>query len=196
MVDDILSVGGLLTAFGLSGATGLNAYLPLLVTGILTKVDYIQLDDRYDALAGWPVIAVVAALFIVDFIGDKIPAIDHIFHAVGTIIHPIAGALAFASQTGAVTKMNPILSLVLGATTGGGLHLARAAVRPMSTIGTAGVGNPIMSFGEDLTAGLLTALAFIIPILVAVALVLVVWFVWRLWRRAGRALAPGSARRA
>lgn len=195
-MNDILSVGGLLTAFGLSGATGLNAYLPLLVTGILTKVDYIQLDDRYDALASWPVIAVVAALFIVDFIGDKIPAIDHIFHAVGTIVHPIAGALAFASQTGAVTEMNPILSLVLGATTGGGLHLARAAVRPMSTIGTAGVGNPIMSFGEDLTAGMLTALAFIIPILVAVALVSVVWFVWRLWRRAGRSLAPGSARRA
>ena len=195
-MNDILSVGGLLTAFGLSGATGLNAYLPLVVTGILTKADYIQLDDRYDALASWPVIAVVAALFIVDFIGDKIPAIDHIFHAVGTIIHPVAGALAFASQTGAVTKMNPILSLVLGATTGGGLHLARAAVRPMSTVGTAGIGNPILSFGEDLTAGSLTALAFIIPILVAVALVLVVWFVWRLWRRAERALASGSARRA
>ena len=195
-MNEILAVGSLLTAFGLSGASGLNAYLPLLVTGILTKTDYIHLDDRYKVLGSWPAIAVIAALFLIDFVGDKVPTVDHIFHIAGTVIHPIAGALAFASQTGTVTKMNPVLSLLIGGVTGGGLHLARAAVRPLSTIGTVGIGNPILSTAEDATSGLVTALAFIIPILVVVVLAAVIWFLWRILRRAGRSLGPSPATRA
>ena len=189
-MNDLLSIGGIFTAFGLSSATGLNAYLPLLATGLLAKVGYLDLGDNFQTLGSWPAILVVAAMFIVDLVGDKIPAVDHIFHTVGMVVHPIAGAIAFASQTGVIDNVNPTLALVIGAATGGSLHLARSAVRPLSTVSTAGIGNPILSTAEDVTSAVLTALAVLIPILAIIGIAVVVWLLWKLWRKAGRALGP------
>ncbi len=193
-MNEILSVGGLLTAFGLSSATGLNAYLPLLVVGILGRTDHLTLDGSYVTLATWPVIGVLAVLFLVDLVGDKIPALDSVFHAVGTVIHPVAGALAFASQAGVVSNVNPTLALVLGGVTGGGFHLARSAVRPVSTVTTAGIGNPILSLLEDITSAVLTFVALVLPILVVVALIIVVVGLFRLWRRFGRSRRLSQSR--
>jgi Domain of unknown function (DUF4126) len=195
-VNDILSVGGILTAFGLSSASGLNAYLPLLVSGILVKTGYLSLGSEFHSLGTWPVIAVLAVLFVVDFVGDKVPAVDHIFHAVGTVVHPIAGALAFASQTGVVKHVHPILAVVIGAAAGGGIHLGRAAIRPVSTVATGGFATPFVSVTEDITSGVTTALAVLIPI---AAIFLVLWTLWmllRLRKRFAAKLPPPIARRA
>jgi hypothetical protein len=189
-VDDILSVGGVLTAFGLAGASGLNAYLPLLVAGILAKVGYLDVGENYETLGSWPVIGIVAVLLIVDVVGDKVPAVDHVFHAVGTVIHPIAGAVAFASQNGVVKNLNPVLAIVIGAATGGSIHLGRAAVRPISTVATGGLATPFVSAAEDATSAITTAFAVIVPI---VAVLVVLWVVWMIikWRRkAAKRLPP------
>jgi Domain of unknown function (DUF4126) len=150
---NFLSVGGLLTAFGLSSATGLNAYLPLLVAGILDRTGAVKLGDGFHGLSSWPILAVLAVLLIVDLVGDKVPAVDHVFHMVGMVIHPIAGALAFASTTGAVQHVNPTVALVIGAITGGSLHVARSSVRPVSTLTTAGIATPFVSAAEDVSSG-------------------------------------------
>jgi Domain of unknown function (DUF4126) len=189
-VNDILSIGGVLTAFGLAGASGLNAYLPLMVAGLLVKSGYLDIGESYKSLGTWPVIGVVALLLVVDLVGDKIPAVDHVFHAVGTVVHPIAGAIAFASQTGVVKNINPLLAIAIGAATGGSIHLGRAAVRPISTVATGGLATPFVSAAEDVTSGVTTALAFLIPI---VSVVVVIWIVWMIvkWRRkAAKRLPP------
>ena len=188
VLTNILSVGGLLTAFGLSSATGLNAYLPLLVAAILDRTGAVKLGDGFHALSSWPVLVLLAVLFVVDLVGDKVPAVDHIFHAVGLVIHPIAGALAFASTTGAVQHVNPTLALVIGAVTGGSLHVARATVRPVSTLTTAGVATPFLSAAEDASSGVLTALAFLLPILVVLALLVIVVAYFSFRRRIARSL--------
>jgi hypothetical protein len=188
ILTNLLSVGGLLTAFGLSSATGLNAYLPLLVAGILDRTGAVKLGEGFHGLSSWPILAVLAVLLIVDLVGDKVPAVDHIFHMVGMVIHPIAGALAFASTTGAVQHVNPTVALIIGAITGGSLHVARSSVRPVSTVATAGIATPFVSAAEDVSAGVLTALAFLLPILVVLALVVVVYGFFRLRRRLAKSL--------
>jgi hypothetical protein len=195
-VNTIFSVGGILTAFGLSSATGLNAYLPLVVTGLLVKSGYMSLGSDFQSLGTWPVIAVLGVLLMADFVGDKVPAVDHIFHAVGTVIHPVAGAIAFASQTGVVKHVHPILAVVLGAAAGGGIHLGRAALRPVSTVATAGIATPFLSGAEDVTSGVTTALAVLIPVASIFIVIGVVWMILRLRKRFGAKLPPPIARRA
>jgi hypothetical protein len=190
MLDVATAAGSVLAAFGLSGAAGLNAWIPLLAMGVLGRVDFVELAEPYDALATDAGIATLAVLFALDFIGDKIPAVDSLLHAAGSIVAPLSGAILFAGQTEIPTEIPEVVALALGATVAGSLHATRAVVRPASTTLTGGAGNPVLSFGEDLTSAGLTATAFFVPILGALLLVAVGVAAWAMWRRVLRLRRP------
>ncbi len=192
------TLGGILAAFGLSGAAGLNAWLPLLAVGIGDRAGWIALDSPYDILSSVPGLIVVAVLLVLDVIGDKIPALDSVLHALGLFIAPASGAVLFAAQTDLTSDLNPAVAAVLGAVTAGSLQAGRAAVRPFVTASTGGIGNPAVSAAEDGTSLLMTGLAFAVPILafllVVLALGLILWLVLRArrWiRRRRSARRPG-----
>ncbi|MBA3764362.1 MAG: DUF4126 domain-containing protein, partial [Actinobacteria bacterium] len=70
-----------MTALGLSTAAGLNAYLPLLIVGGLDRwTGLLTLDAPYDTLAEPGVMLAIGVVALVDFVGDKIPAIDSVLH--------------------------------------------------------------------------------------------------------------------
>lgn len=195
---DIAAVtGSVLAAFGLSGAAGLNAWIPLLATGILQRTGTIHLDEPYDVLGRDTALAVMGACFVLDFVGDKIPAIDHVLHVIGMAVAPVAGAVVFAGQTEATGDVALVASLVAGALVAEGVHTGRASFRPLSTASTGGAGNPLLSALEDLGSLFLTALAFIVPVIAFVLVVgalIVMAFSWRaLWRRMRRRQAARAA---
>lgn len=189
MLDVATAAGSLLAAFGLSGAAGLNAWIPLLVAGLLDRAGQLQLAEPYDAIATTPGLIVLGVLFVLDFVGDKVPAIDHMLHAIGTVVHPASGAIVFAGPTEAPTDIPSVILFALGATVAGSLHATRATIRPASTTLTAGAGNPVLSFGEDVSSAVLSVVAVLAPLLgvlmlIVVAAVAVLW--WRRIRRARR----------
>jgi len=191
------TIGGILAAFGLSGAAGLNAWLPLLAVGLGDRAGWVNLDSPYDALSSVPGLIVVALLFVLDLIGDKVPALDSVLHAIGLVIAPASGAVLFAAQTDVTSDLNPAVGALLGALTAGSLQAGRAAVRPFVTASTAGIGNPAVSAAEDGTALVMTVLAFALPVLafllVVVVLGLLIWLVLRArrWMRSRRRPQPG-----
>jgi hypothetical protein len=168
-VDTATAAGSVLAAIGLAGAAGLNAWLPLVVAAALARLDVVELAAPFDDLATTTGLAVLATLMVLDLIGDKIPAIDHALHAAGTVIAPASGAALFAGQTGLETDLPTVAAAVVGAVLAGTVHLERAALRPASTATTAGAGNPIVSLVEDAVSATLTAVAFLLPILAALA---------------------------
>jgi Domain of unknown function (DUF4126) len=186
VLDAATAAGSLLAAFGLSGAAGLNAWIPLLAVGLLSRAGQLELADGYDALASTPGLIVLGVLFGLDFLGDKVPAIDSLLHAVGTVVHPAAGAIVFAGPTEIPTDVPSILLFAAGALVAGSLHATRATIRPVSTTLTAGAGNPLLSLAEDIGSLVLSVVAVFAPILgVVILLVLVaVAAVW--WRRIRR----------
>src|SRR5829696_9623799 len=115
--------------------------------------------------------------------GDKIPAVDHVLHAIGTVVAPASGAALFAGQTGLETDLPTLGAIVLGAGTAESIHAGRATIRPLSTVTTAGIGNPVLSLLEDAGALALTLAAFLVPVLAAVAVVALVVLIVLLWRR-------------
>jgi hypothetical protein len=192
-VDIAAVTGSVLAAFGLSGAAGLNAWIPLLATGILQRTGAIHLGNPYDVLGENAALGVMGVCFVLDFVGDKIPAVDHVLHVVGTVVAPVSGAVVFAGQTEATADIALVASLVAGALVAEGVHSGRASIRPLSTAGTAGAGNPLLSALEDVVSLALTAIAFIAPVIafvLVVGVLIAIAFSWRaLWRRMRRARA-------
>jgi hypothetical protein len=184
-VDAGTALGAVLAAFGLSGAAGLNAWLPLFGSALAARLDWVELAAPLDDLTSNLAIAVLGVLTVADFVGDKIPVVDHVLHVLGLGVAPASGAVLFAGQTGDETGLPTLLAILLGGGTAGIVHAIRAAVRPVSTAGTAGLGNPVVSLGEDAGSLALVVLAFALPVLaVALLLALVVPVALRLrrWR--------------
>lgn len=173
----------ILTGLGLSGAAGLNAWLPAFAGALLTRLGVVELGEPFDELSKTPALIVLGVLTVADFVGDKIPAVDHVLHTIGTVIAPISGTILFTGETDA----SLIVSLLAGGTTAEAVHAARSAVRPLATVGTGGLANPVLSLLEDLGSALMTLFAFVLPVLAVLAVVallvlgLVLW--WRGRRR-------------
>lgn len=178
----------ILTGLGLSGAAGLNAWLPAFAGALLTRLGVVELGEPFDELSKTPALIVLGVLTVADFVGDKIPAVDHVLHSIGTVVAPISGTILFTGETDA----SLLVSLIAGGTTAEAVHAARSAVRPLSTVGTAGIGNPVLSLLEDLGSALLTLFAFIVPVLAVLAVVAVLGLGLVLWRK-GRRRRPASA---
>ena len=195
MADVATAAGSLLAAFGLSGAAGLNAWIPLLSLGLLSRAGAIDLADPYDALATTPGLIVLGVLFVLDFVGDKVPAVDSLLHAAGSVVHPVAGAIAFAGPTDIPTDLPSLLQFALGASVAGSLHATRATVRPASTTLTAGAGNPLLSLAEDAVSAVLSVLAVLVPVLGAIVLLVVAALAVLSWRRVRRTLRRRRAPR-
>lgn len=173
------------SAFGLSASAGLNAYIPLLVVALLGKfTNLITLHSPWDTLESWWVIGVLVVLSVVEFFADKVPAVNHINDIVQTIIRPIAGAIVFAASAKIITDVHPILAMIMGLFVAGAVHTVKSlAVRPAVTATTGGAGNVPVSVAEDILSTILSIIAAITPVLIAVLLVLggalIVWLIWR-----------------
>ncbi len=158
---------GVFTAFGLSASAGLNAYIPLLVVALVARfTDLIQLNQPWDTLESWWVIGVLAVLSLIEFFADKIPAVNHVNDAIQTLVRPVAGAVAFAASAKVITDVNPVFAIILGLLVAGSVHAVKAAaVRPMVTATTGGVGNIPVSIAEDVISTVVSVLAVVLPAL-------------------------------
>jgi hypothetical protein len=179
-------IAGYFTALGLSTAAGLNAYIPLLTVGLLDRyTDLISLPAPWDKLGDPLVLGVVGVVGVADFIGDKVPIVDHVLHVIGTVVAPVVGGvLAFASAT--AFDVSPGLAVPLGVAAALATQVGRTAARPVSTVTTGGGANPVVSFAEDGVSGALSITALVWPVVTAVLAVVVLVGVFLLWRKWSR----------
>lgn len=193
----------LLTGFGLATAAGLNAYIPLLALGLLSRfTDLVTLPHGWAWLENGWVITIVAALLVVEVVADKIPALDSINDAVQTFVRPTAGGIVFgsgtAAQTAAVTDPGAFahtgqwIPVAIGVVTALVVSLTKSTVRPAANVATAGMAAPVLSTVEDIFSVGLVFAAILIPVLVLVAVVALVWAAMRIVRRRRRRTAAQS----
>lgn len=178
-------------AFGLAGASGLNASLPLLIVSLLARAGLIHLAPPFDALHSDVAFYGLLCLAVVEFAGDKVPALDSVGHFVMAPVAAASGAIVFASQTGTIDRVDPgltvVVSLLAGAGTAGGVHLTRAVVRPVTNLALMG---PVVSLFEDVGAVVLSLAALLAPVVVPVLAAAGVLAGWALWRRRSRRRRP------
>ena len=178
--------------FSSGWASGVNAYLVVLVLGIADRVN--PTAEIPDALHGWDVLAVVSFMYAMEFVADKIPYIDSTWDAISTAIRPTAGAVLGVLMAG---DADTLQTAVLG-TVGGGTallsHLVKAGGRLAINTSPEPVTNIGASIAEDVTVLALVwfaiehpraaaAIAAVLLVLGLLMLYVVAKLVRRGWRR-------------
>lgn len=200
---------GFITGIGLAGAAGLNAYVPLIIVGLLARfTSIVELPAAWAWLTDEWLLGGLALLLVIEVVADKIPAVDSINDIIQTVVRPSAGGVVFgagsSAQTFAVHTPSDFfaterwLPIAVGMGIALGVHLLKAAVRPLINIVTFGLGGMVVSVLEDAASFAMALFALIVPILTLIAfiggLVLAIRVLRRARRRAAlRRQAPSGA---
>lgn len=193
-----------LTGLGLSTAAGLNAYIPLLLVGVLARLtDAVRLPSEYAWLSDAWVLAIIAVLLVAEFVLDKVPVVDHVNDMIQTAVRPAAGGVIFSATAAAAEVDNsawmaehPAVGWLLGIAVALAVHAIKATARPVVNATTAGAGAPVVSAVEDVGSLGMSLIAIFLPVLVVVALAVLAFAAWRLIRRVRRFRAARHARAA
>lgn len=178
--------------FSSGWASGINAYLVVLVLGVSDRFG--SFADVPDVLARWDVLAVAGFLYAMEFIADKIPYIDSTWDAISTAIRPTAGAVIGVLLAGDASSLD---QAVLGAVGGGTAllsHLVKAGGRLAINASPEPASNILASLTEDAAVlGVVwfalenpeaaAAIAGVLLLLGLVMLVLLARVIRRGWRR-------------
>jgi hypothetical protein len=170
-----------LTGAGLATAAGLNAYIPLLAIGLLSRfTDLVNLPTGWVWLENGWVQIILGVLLIIEIIADKIPAVDSINDWIQTIVRPAAGGIVFGSGTAAQTATvtdpasfftsNAWVPIAIGVLLALTVHVGKTVVRPAANVATAGFAAPVLSTVEDVFSAVMSVIALLLPILVIVGL--------------------------
>ncbi|MBJ7358698.1 DUF4126 domain-containing protein [Nocardioides sp.] len=178
-------------AFSSGWASGVNAYLVVLVLGIADRVG--DLEQVPDALGRWEVLGVAAFMYAMEFVADKIPYVDSTWDVISTAIRPTVGAVIGVLLAGDADTLDQAVSGTVGGGTALASHLVKAGTRLAINASPEPVTNIVTSLGEDVAVLAVVwfaiehprAAAAVAAVLLAVGLVLL-YLVARLVRRGWR----------
>jgi len=165
----------------LSLTAGLNLYATVLVVGLAVRYGWVQnAPQSLDVLGSLPVLIVAAVMYLIEFIADKLPVVEHVWDLIHTFIRPlgaiaIAVILAYGEGDPAVT----VIAALLAGSVSFVSHGAKAGTRVLVNI----VGpyerlsNTCLSVTEDVVAAGLAALAMTHPYAAAVVAVVILVFI-------------------
>jgi Domain of unknown function (DUF4126) len=135
--------------FSSGWASGINAYLVVLVLGVADRVG--SYADIPDVLGRWDVLAAAGFMFAMEFVADKIPYIDSTWDAISTAIRPTVGAVIGVLLAGDATSLDQAVLGVVGGGTALLSHLAKAGGRLAINSSPEPVTNIGASLTEDVT---------------------------------------------
>jgi hypothetical protein len=180
-------------ALGAGFSSGLNLYATVATLGLLARFGLIHLPPSLEVVSHPVVLGVAVALYVVEFLADKIPYFDAIWDAVHTFIRPPAAAVI---AYGAASTISPDWRWAAALVAGGvalTAHGTKASTRAAVNMVPEPFTNWVLSLGEDLLAVWLTWLATAHPvattIVVGALLLLCAFLLYYLFRFARAALA-------
>ncbi len=158
----------MLTAAGLSWASGLRLYATLALVGVLHAVGLIQLPSALSLLANPWVIGISGVLALVEFFMDKIPGLDSIWDSIHTFVRIPAGMVLAAGSAVGFADHWVLLAGLVGGSLAATTHIAKAGSRLMINTSPEPFSNWGASFTEEtLWAGVM-GLMFAYPLAFAV----------------------------
>lgn len=173
MIESLLPQIGL--AAGAATASGLRLYGTVAALGLLHRLGALHLPAGLEVLSQLPIIILASALYVIEFVADKIPAVDTVWDAVHTFIRaPAAAVLGFAAFSN-VSESWRIAAALLCGTIALSSHGIKASTRLAINASPEPFSNWAASFGEDLVVGVLMWLVVSHPmaaVVIAAAVVL------------------------
>jgi hypothetical protein len=186
-------------AMGSAWLSGINLYATVLTLGLLQRFNLAHLPGDLSYLGHSWVLGLSGALYLVQFIADKIPAVDSAWDLIHTFIRVPAGAVLAATAFAHFDPSVRLIALLVGGGIALSSHGTKTATRLAANTSPEPVSNIALSLlGDAITVGgtLLMAvhpIVIFVIVLVAVALsVLVFRWIFRALRRLFRPQAAAS----
>ncbi|MGH8184304.1 MAG: DUF4126 domain-containing protein [Rhodanobacteraceae bacterium] len=181
----------------LSWASGFRLYAALFIAGMLDRFHVVALPDKLAILSHTPVLIVTGVLLVVEFLIDKVPALDSAWDSVQTFVRvPLGALLAWGVFAHASPEVQAVATIAGGALAAG-THIAKAGTRAVVNTSPEPFSNWGLSFSEDGVLLLGLWLAFKHPLafvaLLVLFVLLLIWLIPKLWRGL-RALQRGFQR--
>ncbi len=198
---DLAQLAALAAALG--WASGVRLYAVVFITGAAGYLGWLPLPAGLQILQNPLVLAGAFVLFVVEFVADKIPAVDTLWDAVHTFIRIPAGAALAASALGADHATWAVLAALAGGTLAATAHTAKATTRAAANTSPEPVSNWLLSLAGDAAVPTMLWLAVAHPVVfwpvlalaVVLAVVLIVVF-FRFLRALLRRFMPRPPRAA
>jgi hypothetical protein len=180
-VATLLSIG---LGLGLSAACGFRVFVPLLVVNLAARAGWIQLSGELAWMGENGALWTFGIATVLEIGAYYLPWLDNFLDAVATPAAVVAGAVVTASV---VTDVDPALKWVLAVIAGGGVagmvQSATVGGRIVSSLTTAGLGNPVLATLELLGSLGLSVVAVLAPLLALVFVIVLLLVIWGVRRR-------------
>jgi hypothetical protein len=163
-------------AMGSAWLSGINLYLTVLSLGLLQRFHLASLPGDLGYLAHTWVLVVAGALTAVQFLADKIPAVDSVWDVIHTFIRIPAGAILAAAAFAHLDPGVRIIALLVGGGIALSSHSAKTATKLAANASPEPVSNVVLGLGADAVTVGGSMLLATHPIAMAVVVVLAVIF--------------------
>ncbi|MBA2703069.1 MAG: DUF4126 domain-containing protein [Blastocatellia bacterium] len=167
-------VGTLAIAMGSSWVSGIRLYAAVATLGLLGRFAHLRLPGELDVLTHWWVIGIALALFVIEFFVDKIPYLDSTWDLIHTFIRIPAGAVLAAAAFGDFNRSVQVIALLLGGGLALSAHGTKASARAAINLSPEPASNIVVSLVEDVVAIGSLLLAYFLPVVLIVLLLIFV----------------------
>ena len=188
---NLIQVLGL--AFGTAWTSGINLYATVAVMGLLQHFRLAHLPGGLHVLDNWWIIGIALALYVIEFVADKIPYVDTVWDAIHTFIRVPAGAVMAAAATSDINPTVQVVALLVGGGLALATHGSKATLRASANVSPEPFSNWLLSLFEDIIAVAAALLAvfhpLIILMIIGIFLLILAWVLPKVVRRIKRMLA-------
>ena len=190
-MDVLTSLG---RTMGFSFAAGINLYATVAILGLASRYGWVALPPQYQVFDNNWIIGGALALYVIEFVADKIPWVDSAWDAIHTVIRPVGGALIAVATLGEQSTAMQTLVALFGGALAASTHFSKAGTRVMANASPEPFTNWILSIGEDTFVVGLGVLALKYPaaaaIVVIVCVAVIVSFAAAILKLVRRRFAP------
>ncbi len=171
---------------GLASVAGVRAFLPLALAAAFFVFGVFVLTGMTESLMGWPVVAGLFGLAVLEGILDKIKALDRGLNWAMAPVRAASGAVLFSLAMEVGPTVEAVPWLVAGALISGIVALLKVFLRPPAKIEASGVSTRFLSFVEDVVAFVAGAVGILIPFVPVIVVGFLLFFYFRVRKRRGR----------
>lgn len=164
---------------GSAWLSGINLYAAVVTLGLLQRFNMVQLPGHLSFLSEWWIIILAGVMYVVQFVADKIPAVDSVWDAIHTFIRIPAGAILAASAFANFDPGVRFAALLVGGGVALSSHGMKAATRVAVNTSPEPFSNILLSLAEDaVTFSSAFLMAFHPVVILLVVLIFVLIAIW------------------
>lgn len=145
-------ISTLAIAMGAGWVSGINLYAAVATLGLLGRFAHLRLPGEFDILTSWWIIGLAIALYLVEFVADKVPYVDSVWDAIHTFIRIPAGAVLAATAFGDFDRGVQVAAFLLGGGLALSAHGTKAGARAAINLSPEPASNIVASLTEDVIA--------------------------------------------